>query len=99
MNIDAPKSIAPLLNKTRSSFRGAAQRRARNPYSRGLCSWVPGSRPAVGPRNDISQIAPRREPLEDRAFLGRTRFVPAADLVDRAQAETAHPRRRVHQAD
>src|SRR6202045_3101224 len=26
----------------RSSFRGAAQRRARNPYSRGPCSWIPG---------------------------------------------------------
>ena len=25
-----------------TSFRGAAQRRARNPYSRGLCSWIPG---------------------------------------------------------
>jgi predicted small lipoprotein YifL len=33
------------------SFRGAAQRRTRNPYSRGLCLWIPGSAD-WRPRND-----------------------------------------------
>src|SRR5205085_9696009 len=36
----------------RSSFRGGAQRRARNPFSRGRCSWFPGCLAALGPRND-----------------------------------------------
>src|SRR5437764_8256657 len=35
-----------------SSFRGGAQRRARNPFSRGRCSWIPGCLAALGPRND-----------------------------------------------
>jgi len=35
-----PQVIVPFV---RSSFRDAAQRQARNPYSRGLCLWVPGS--------------------------------------------------------
>src|SRR5258707_15254029 len=33
------------------SFRDAAQRQARNPYSRGLCLWVPGSRTLSAPRD------------------------------------------------
>ena len=32
----------PTVGAPRSSFRGAAQRRARNPFSRGSCSWIPG---------------------------------------------------------
>src|SRR5437764_1795912 len=36
----------------RTSFRGAVQRRARNSYSRGLCSWIPDSLTPLGLRND-----------------------------------------------
>src|SRR5690348_8557095 len=36
----------------RTSFRGAVERRARNPYLRGLCSWIPDSLTAFGLRND-----------------------------------------------
>src|SRR2546423_2938748 len=45
-------AIAPVVNsccpmpRSSWSFRGAAQRRARNPYSRVRCSWIPG--PAFG---------------------------------------------------
>jgi very-short-patch-repair endonuclease len=47
----APLPACGALHKN-SSFRGAAQRRTRNPYSRGLCLWIPGSRPSAAPRND-----------------------------------------------
>src|ERR1043166_6649013 len=36
----------------RTSFRGAVQRRARNPYLRGLCSWIPDSLTPLGLRDD-----------------------------------------------
>jgi hypothetical protein len=34
------------------SFRDAALRRARNPYSAAPGLWIPGSRPSAAPRND-----------------------------------------------
>jgi len=38
------RSVPPWL-----SFRGGPQGRTRNPYSRGLCSWIPGSPPRGAP--------------------------------------------------
>jgi hypothetical protein len=37
---------------TREAGRGQAPRRTRKPYSRGQCSWIPGCRAPLGPRND-----------------------------------------------
>jgi transposase len=55
-----------------SSFRGAAKRRTRNPYSRGLWLWIPGSRPSAAPRNDRAYFgrSPQRERGIRYAFSG-----------------------------
>src|SRR6266705_1248505 len=72
-----------------------------NPSEESLTGWL-------APTPTLSRLrgrgilccdAPRREPREDHTFVGRAGIVPAPDLVDRAQAATAHPRRRIHQAD
>ena len=51
------------------------------------------------PRSPQRLGPPRRDAREDLAFLGGARLVPGGDLLDRAQAAAARPRRRVHQAD
>ena len=42
--------------KTTSSFRDAAKRRARNPYSAAQGLWIPGSRASLAPRNDRKRM-------------------------------------------
>ena len=44
--------VLPAVHVFLPSFRPSAKRESRNPYSAALGLWIPGSRPAVAPRND-----------------------------------------------